>query len=132
MKRRAVTFTPQARDDLFGICDWIAERAGIEVALNYTCAWRPIATALNSRVNEADGVTMKMIVQLAWDITMDELVAGTPKWFDETKYSIVAKTSTAVSGTGQNMNVDIDDLKAMAVRVMTASNRWTVVARGCS
>jgi hypothetical protein len=26
----------------------------------------------------------------------------------------------------------IDDLKAMAVRVMTASNRWTVVARGCS
>jgi uncharacterized protein (TIGR03435 family) len=62
---------------------------------------------------EADGVTMKMILQLAWDITMDELVAGAPKWFDETKYSIVAKTSTAVSGTGQDMNVDIDDLKAM-------------------
>jgi len=68
---------------------------------------------------EADGVTMKMIVQLAWDITMDELVAGAPKWFDETKYSIVAKTSTAVSGTGQNMNVDIDDLKAMLRALIT-------------
>jgi uncharacterized protein (TIGR03435 family) len=68
---------------------------------------------------EADGVTMKMILQLAWDITMDELVAGTPKWFDETKYSIVAKTSTAVSGAGSNMNVDIDDLKAMLRALIT-------------
>jgi uncharacterized protein (TIGR03435 family) len=62
---------------------------------------------------EADGVTMKMIMQLAWDINMDELLANAPKWFDETKYSIVAKTSTAVSGSAGNMNVDIDDLKGM-------------------
>jgi toxin ParE1/3/4 len=36
LKRRAVTFTPQARNDLFSIGDWIAERAGVEVALSYT------------------------------------------------------------------------------------------------
>ena len=36
MNRRAVTFTPQARSDLLSIGDWIAERAGHEVALGYT------------------------------------------------------------------------------------------------
>lgn len=36
MNRRAVTFTPQARSDLLSIGDWIAERAGSEVALGYT------------------------------------------------------------------------------------------------
>ena len=68
---------------------------------------------------EADGITMHQIMQLAWDITTDELVANTPKWWDDTKYSIVAKTSTAVSGSGQNTNVDIDDLKAMLRQLIT-------------
>lgn len=36
MKRRTVTFTPQARDDLLKLGDWIAERAGPEVTLAYT------------------------------------------------------------------------------------------------
>lgn len=35
MKRRAVTFTPEARDDLSSIGDWIAERAGADIALGY-------------------------------------------------------------------------------------------------
>lgn len=35
MKRRIVTFAPEARDDLIKLGDWIAERAGAEVALNY-------------------------------------------------------------------------------------------------
>jgi uncharacterized protein (TIGR03435 family) len=68
---------------------------------------------------EADGITMHQIMQLAWDITTDELVANTPKWWDDTKYSIVAKTSTAVSGVGQNTNVDVDDLKAMLRQLIT-------------
>jgi len=68
---------------------------------------------------EGEGLTMHQIMQLAWDITTDELVANTPKWWDETKYSIVAKTSTAVSGSGQNTNVDIDDLKAMLRQLIT-------------
>ena len=68
---------------------------------------------------EADGLTMQQIMQLGWDLTMDELVANTPKWWNDTKYSIVAKTSTAVSGIGQNTNVDIDDLKAMLRQLIT-------------
>jgi len=68
---------------------------------------------------EGNGATMQLIMSIAWDITNDELVANAPKWFNETKYSIVAKTSTAVSGTGQNANVDIDDLKAMIRQLIT-------------
>lgn len=35
MKRRIVTFAPEARDDLTRLGDWITERAGAELALNY-------------------------------------------------------------------------------------------------
>lgn len=35
MKRRVVAFAPEARDDLIKLGDWITERAGAEVALNY-------------------------------------------------------------------------------------------------
>ncbi len=80
----------------------------------------PVRTQLSpgGRI-DADGVTMQMIFQLAFDITTDDLIANAPKWFAETKYSLIAKTSTAVSGAGQNMNVDIDDLKAMLRQLVT-------------
>jgi uncharacterized protein (TIGR03435 family) len=68
---------------------------------------------------EGDGITMRQIMQLAWDITTDELLASAPSWFNETKFSILAQTSTAVSGVGQDTNVDIDDLKAMLRQLIT-------------
>jgi len=68
---------------------------------------------------EGDGLTMQQIMQLGWDITTDELVANTPRWWRETKYSVLAQTSTAVSGVGQDTNVDIDDLKAMLRQLVT-------------
>lgn len=68
---------------------------------------------------EGDGITMNQIMQLAWDITTDELVANTPKWWNETRYSILAQTSTAISGVGQDTNVDVDDLKAMLRQLVT-------------
>src|SRR6185436_9298596 len=68
---------------------------------------------------EGDGITMNQIMQLAWDITTDELVANTPKWWNETRYSIRAQTSTAISGAGQDTNVDVDDLKAMLRQLVT-------------
>jgi uncharacterized protein (TIGR03435 family) len=84
----------------------------------------PEATQARSRLMpggriEAEGVTMNQIMQLAWDITTDELVANTPKWWNETKYSILAQTSTAISGVGQDTNIDIDDLKAMLRQLVT-------------
>jgi uncharacterized protein (TIGR03435 family) len=68
---------------------------------------------------EASGATLKFIMQFAWDINMDELIANTPKWYDDTKYSIVAKTTTAVAGPANNPNVDVDDLKAMLRALVT-------------
>ena len=68
---------------------------------------------------DADGVTMRILMSVAWDLNLDEMVANAPKWFDDTKFSIIAKTSTAVSGTGTNMSVDIDDLKAMVRALIT-------------
>ncbi len=35
MKARAVSFSPSALDDLRQLGDWIAERAGVEMAANY-------------------------------------------------------------------------------------------------
>lgn len=35
MRRRTVAFAPEARSDLLRLGDWIAERAGVDVALNY-------------------------------------------------------------------------------------------------
>ena len=62
---------------------------------------------------DGDGVTMRILFQVVFDITQDDLIANMPKWFNDTKYSIVAKTTTAISGQGQNLQADIDDLKAM-------------------
>src|SRR5207249_449257 len=70
------------------------------------------------RIN-ADGITLKALFGVVFDITQDDLIANTPKWFDETKFSIIAKTSTAVTGAGQNMAVDVDDLKAMIRQLIT-------------
>lgn len=35
MNRRRVVFTPEARNDLFEIYDWIAEKAGTQIAISY-------------------------------------------------------------------------------------------------
>jgi uncharacterized protein (TIGR03435 family) len=68
---------------------------------------------------EAEGATMRLLLSAAWDINLDELVANAPKWFDDTKFSIIAKTSTAVTGSGATMAADIDDLKAMVRALIT-------------
>ena len=35
MKHRRVVFTPEARNDLFEIYDWIEEKAGPQIAISY-------------------------------------------------------------------------------------------------
>ena len=35
MKRRRVAFTPEARNDLFEIYDWIAAKASAQIAISY-------------------------------------------------------------------------------------------------
>jgi uncharacterized protein (TIGR03435 family) len=62
---------------------------------------------------DAQGVTMKLMVTLAWDINLDEMLVGAPKWMDETKYTLTAKASSAVGGTAAQPRVDIDDIRMM-------------------
>ncbi len=61
------------------------------------------------------GYTMKQLVTLAWNISDDELLAGAPRWFDTTKYSIVAKASEATGDQGFNF----DDLRLMVRALLT-------------
>ncbi|HEY6357628.1 MAG TPA: TIGR03435 family protein, partial [Vicinamibacterales bacterium] len=68
----------------------------------------------NGRI-DLQGVTMKMLFQVAWDVNDDDLLAGAPKWFDTTKYSLVARASSIVSDPSHpnNVQIDIDDTRAM-------------------
>jgi uncharacterized protein (TIGR03435 family) len=63
---------------------------------------------------DLQGFTMRQLMNLAWDFpNNNELIADAPKWLDSTKYSILAKSSTATAGAGPNLQVDIDDLRLM-------------------
>jgi uncharacterized protein (TIGR03435 family) len=59
------------------------------------------------------GLTMKTMIRLAWDLNNDESLAGAPKWLDETRYTLLAKTSSSAIGTGSGGEMDIDDLRLM-------------------
>jgi uncharacterized protein (TIGR03435 family) len=59
--------------------------------------------------------TLKMLIDIAWDINGDEMLVGAPKWLDSDRFDIVAKAST----TGPSPDVDFDDLRLM-VRALLA------------
>jgi uncharacterized protein (TIGR03435 family) len=62
---------------------------------------------------DLQGMTMKTLVRLAWNLNDDELLAGGPKWLDTTKYSVVARSTSAIGGVAGNLQIDIDDLRLM-------------------
>ena len=62
---------------------------------------------------DVQSMTMRTLIRLAWTLNDDELLAGGPKWLDDTKYSLVAKSTTAIAGTTGAMQIDIDDLRLM-------------------
>ncbi len=62
---------------------------------------------------DLQGMTMKTLIRLAWTLNDDELLAGGPKWLDDTKYSLVARSTSAIAGTAGAMQIDIDDLRLM-------------------
>jgi uncharacterized protein (TIGR03435 family) len=62
---------------------------------------------------DAQGATLQMLMRLAWDINGDEMVANAPKWFDSTRYTLLAKTSAAITGPDNQIQVDIDDVRLM-------------------
>jgi uncharacterized protein (TIGR03435 family) len=62
---------------------------------------------------DLQGMTMKTLIRLAWNLNDDELLAGGPKWLDTTKYSVVARSTSAIGGTAGNLQIAIDDLRLM-------------------
>jgi uncharacterized protein (TIGR03435 family) len=68
-----------------------------------------MARIQNNRV-DAQGLSLKTLVQVAWDIT-DELMADAPKWMDSANFDVNAKVST--DGSGTPTQFDIDDLRGM-------------------
>jgi len=62
---------------------------------------------------DAQGVTLEMLMRLAWDINGDEMMAGAPKWLGSTRYTLLAKTSAAVTGPDNQIQVDVDDIRLM-------------------
>jgi uncharacterized protein (TIGR03435 family) len=62
---------------------------------------------------DAQGVTLQRLITLAWDINDDEMLVGAPKWLDSTSYTLLAKTSAAVTGPDNQPQLDIDDVRLM-------------------
>jgi uncharacterized protein (TIGR03435 family) len=62
---------------------------------------------------DVQGVTLKMLITLAWDINDDEMLVGAPKFLDSTRYNLLAKTSSAVAGPANTPQLDIDDIRLM-------------------
>jgi len=63
---------------------------------------------------DLEGMTMRTLISLAWTLgANDEMLAGGPKWIDETRYSVVAKSSTAIAGSADGLQIDLDDLRLM-------------------
>lgn len=74
------------------------------------------------------GATMKLLVQQAWNVNDDELLAGAPKWMDEERFDITAKAPSAWVGPtpasgapaaeASNQTVDVDTLLLMLRALM--------------
>ena len=62
---------------------------------------------------DLQGFTLKTLIDLAWDLNDDEMLVGAPKWLGTTRYSLIAKSSTAIAGPANAPQVDIDDLRLM-------------------
>jgi len=62
---------------------------------------------------DLQGMTMKTLIRLAWTLNDDELLAGGPKWLDDTKYTLVARSTSAIAGTAGALQIDVDDLRLM-------------------
>ena len=84
MIRRQVIFSPEAKQDLLDIGDWIAERAGIEIALRYIdrmekfCAGLELSSERGRRRNEVRPglrvVGFERRIAVAFSVTSTEVI----------------------------------------------------------
>jgi uncharacterized protein (TIGR03435 family) len=70
------------------------------------------------------GITLKNLIQLAWDLNGDEFLIGAPKWLDQDKFDILAKTPAGVAlgdmtPSRSGIPVNIDALRPMLRSMIT-------------
>jgi uncharacterized protein (TIGR03435 family) len=70
------------------------------------------------------GITLKNLIALAWDLNGDEFLVGTPKWLDQDKFDILAKTPAGVAlgdltPSRSGIPVNIDALRPMIRSMIT-------------
>jgi uncharacterized protein (TIGR03435 family) len=63
----------------------------------------------NGRVN-LQGMTLKNLIMLAWDLNSDDGLAGAPKWLDTDRFDVIAKVP---SGPASDAFTDIDSIKPL-------------------
>lgn len=61
---------------------------------------------------DAHGITLRELISFAWQTDYDDEIIG-PKSIETARFDIVAKASSAISGSGQQINFDIDSLSQM-------------------
>jgi uncharacterized protein (TIGR03435 family) len=64
------------------------------------------------------GISLKNLIQIAWDVNGDDMLVGAPKWMDDDKYDILAKAPAGVAigdltPTRSSIPVNIDALRPM-------------------
>jgi len=70
---------------------------------------------------EIQGFTLRMLINLAWNINNDEMVAGGPKYLDSTRFDVAAKASTS----GDTQQVDFEDARIMLRGLLTERFKLT-------
>ena len=68
----------------------------------------PMGRMQNGRL-DAQGLPLKNLIMIAWELNGDELLVGAPKWLDSARFDIVAKAPTA----GPGDQVDFESLRSM-------------------
>jgi uncharacterized protein (TIGR03435 family) len=68
-----------------------------------------------------DNATLKLVIMFAWNLDDDSLIAGGPKWFDSTRYTINADASTAIAGSREAVRVDMEDVRLMLRKLLEQS-----------
>lgn len=62
---------------------------------------------------DLQGITLRQLMGLAWNITDDQMLANAPGWLASTRYSLTAVARGSIAGSGNDMQMDIDDLSIM-------------------
>ena len=69
---------------------------------------------------DGQNIPLKAYINLAWNINSDELIGGLPKFAENARFDIVAKTSTTPGG-----QIDIDSLRLMLQKLLADRFKMT-------